>query len=80
MVSVTEYPKLENGKWRGCIAVTRSYSGTVTKPETTWYTQDYSGTVYKAGYDDVYSYNITVNYEKRPLHPNKPVISSPDTI
>lgn len=80
MVSVTEYPTLENGKWRGRIAVTRSYSGTVTKPETTWYTQDYSGTVYKAGYDDVYSYNITVNYEKRPLPPNKPVISSPENI
>lgn len=80
MVDVDKYPTLENGKWRGRIAVTRSYSGTVTKPETTWYTQDYSGTVYKAGYDDVYSYNITVNYETRPLPPNKPVISSPPNI
>jgi len=80
MEEVDKYPTLPDGAWRGRIEVTRSFSGTVDRPETIWYTQEYSGTVYKEGYDDVYSYNITVNYEKRPLPPNKPVISSPPNI
>lgn len=77
MVSVTEYPLLKDGEWRGRVSVTRSFSGTVTKPEVPWYTQKYSGTVYASGYDDVYSYKLTINYEKSPLPPNKPAISSP---
>ena len=77
MVSVAEYPLLADGKWRGAITVTRSFSGTVHKPGINWYSQDYSGTVYAPGEDEVYSYNIKINYEQMPLAPNTPQILNP---
>lgn len=42
-------------------------SGTATK---TTYTGNYSGTLYKGGYDDVYSYTVTVSYNEDVLDIN----------
>lgn len=77
MVSQSEYPLLPSGKWRGAVTVTRSFSGTVTKPAENWYSQKYAGTVYAPGYDEVYTYSIYVDYEKMPLAPNTPQILTP---
>lgn len=49
-VSVSEYPLLPTGKWRGSVEVTRSFSGTVTA-DTRTMKQSYSGTVTKPAVD-----------------------------
>lgn len=77
MVPVDVYPTLPKGTWRGSVTVTRSFSGTVTKPAVNWYSQKYSGTVYAPGEDEVYTYYIYINYKKMPLPPNTPQIITP---
>lgn len=44
-----------------------SYSGTVSKPDTRVYQQNYSGTVYAASVK-YYKYNVTVNYTQTSLN------------
>ncbi|MCU7667569.1 Ig-like domain repeat protein [Bacillus thuringiensis] len=60
------------------------YAGTVYNPgyDTRVYTQDYSGTVYKSGtsYRDLYSYNVTINYEIDTTAPNGTITASPTTL
>ncbi len=49
-----------------------SYSGTVSKPDTRIYRQDYSGTVYQAGTDYYYKYIVTIEY----IDNQEPVINA----
>lgn len=40
----------------------QNYSGTIFRPDTRTWRQDYSGTIYQGGWDNYYSYTVTIRY------------------
>jgi hypothetical protein len=57
------------------------YRGYVTRPasDTRQYQQDYSGTVYGAGYDTTYRYSVNVNYDVDNIAPDAVITQTPLT-
>lgn len=58
---------------------TAIYSGTVKRPssDTRIWAQDYSGTAYAGGYDSLYRYNATIDYEFDTEMPDGTLTASP---